>query len=64
MNAQSYKKDINDLRKKRDEKVASDPLAWINLAGLFWLEEGENSFGSDENNKIVMSRFPNPPTNR
>jgi len=60
MNAQSYKKDINDLRKKRDEKVASDPLAWINLAGLFWLEEGENSFGSDENNKIVMSRFPNP----
>ncbi len=29
---------------------------WLNLAGLFWLKEGENTFGSDESNMIV---FPN-----
>jgi uncharacterized protein (DUF1684 family) len=27
---------------------------WLNLAGLFWLEEGENSFGSDPSNDIVF----------
>jgi len=27
---------------------------WLNLAGLFWLNEGKNSFGSDPVNKIVF----------
>ena len=27
---------------------------WLNLAGLHWLEEGENSFGSDPSNNIVF----------
>jgi uncharacterized protein (DUF1684 family) len=60
MSTKSYEEEIKSLRKQRDEKTASDPLAWINLAGLFWLEDGENSFGSDENNKIFMPRFPHP----
>lgn len=28
---------------------------WLTLAGLFWLEEGENRFGSDPTNDIVVS---------
>lgn len=60
MNKKSYEERIKTLRKQRDDKAAADPLDWINLAGLFWLEEGENSFGSDEANKIVMPRFPFP----
>jgi uncharacterized protein len=28
---------------------------WLNLAGLFWLKEGQNSFGSDSSNSF---RFP------
>lgn len=58
MNKVSYEEKIKSLRKQRDDKTASDPLDWINLAGLFWLEEGGNSFGCDEDNKIVMPRFP------
>ncbi|MFO7934515.1 MAG: DUF1684 domain-containing protein [Bacteroidales bacterium] len=27
---------------------------WLNLAGLFWLEEGENTFGSDSTNDLVF----------
>jgi len=27
---------------------------WLSLAGLFWLEEGENSFGSDPENDIIF----------
>lgn len=37
------------------------PEGWLNLAGLFWLEEGENRIGSDSSNSIL---FPagSPPT--
>ena len=27
---------------------------WLNLAGLYWLGEGENSFGSDPGNDIIF----------
>lgn len=30
------------------------PDGWLNLVGLYWLEEGRNSFGSDPANKIVF----------
>jgi len=30
------------------------PEGWLNLAGLFWLEEGENLFGSDSSNSIIF----------
>ena len=29
---------------------------WLNLAGLFWLKEGINSFGSDESNDLVFPK--------
>ncbi|HVZ26075.1 MAG TPA: hypothetical protein VG842_08475, partial [Sediminibacterium sp.] len=29
------------------------PDGWVNLAGLFWLQEGENCFGSSASNAIV-----------
>jgi uncharacterized protein len=34
------------------------PTGWLNLAGLFWLKEGENTLGSDEENDIVFPRGP------
>ncbi len=34
------------------------PTGWVNLAGLFWLQEGENSIGSAETNDIVFPRGP------
>lgn len=53
-----YEKNIHQLRADEDKKSAVDLLDWLNLVGLFWLEEGENSFGSDENNKISLPGFP------
>lgn len=56
----SYQKNIFKLRAEKDEKIKANNLHWINLAGLFWLEEGDNSFGSDESNKISHPSFPKP----
>lgn len=51
---------INEQRKKREAEFASNPLSWLNLVGLFWLEEGENSFGSGPEAKISLPQFPQP----
>lgn len=46
--------DYNTWHQKRIESLKNED-GWLNLAGLFWLKEGENSFGSDANNTI---QFP------
>lgn len=52
-----YIADIENLRLQRDRKTSSDPLHWLNLAGLFWLKEGDNSFGVDEGCEIALPGF-------
>ncbi|MCE9646769.1 MAG: DUF1684 domain-containing protein [Chloroflexi bacterium] len=54
----SYKKTIEELRAARDQRTKSNPLSWLNLAGLFPLEEGQTGFGRDETNGICLSGFP------
>ena len=49
----SYVKSIEEWHQKRVERLKSKN-GWLNLAGLFWLQEGENSFGSDPSNDIVF----------
>jgi uncharacterized protein len=45
-------------QESRLERLKSE-RGWLNLAGLFWLVEGENSFGSDPSNTIVFPQdFP------
>ncbi|MFN8347173.1 MAG: DUF1684 domain-containing protein [Spirosomataceae bacterium] len=39
--------------KKRIESLKNEN-GWLNLAGLFWLKEGDNSFGSGADNAIVF----------
>jgi uncharacterized protein (DUF1684 family) len=56
----NYIESIKDHRKKREAEFASDPLSWLNLVGLYWLEEGENSFGSSPGAKISLPQFPQP----
>lgn len=50
---QSYEKEIRDWQVQRTAqlKKSESPL---NLAGLFWLDEGANTFGSGTTNKIVF----------
>ena len=52
----SYEQQINAWHAKRIEDLKA-PNGWVNLAGLFWLKQGKNSFGSASSNDIV---FRNP----
>jgi len=49
----AYTAAIQQWHEQRIEGLKA-PNGWLNLAGLFWLEEGRNSFGSDKSNKIVF----------
>ena len=49
----AYVESIQEWQHQRIERLKGKN-GWLNLAGLFWLEEGENSFGSDPSNDIVF----------
>jgi len=54
----AYVKEIDDWHAYRVE-VLKSPTGWLNIAGLFWLKEGMNSFGSDPSNSVVFpANFP------
>lgn len=48
-----YINQIKDWHKKRIENLKKEN-GWLNLAGLYWLKEGKNSFGSDKSNDIIF----------
>jgi uncharacterized protein len=48
---------VSEWRARRVEALTSDS-GWLTLAGLFWLKEGDNSFGSAPDNALVLD---NPP---
>jgi uncharacterized protein (DUF1684 family) len=50
---EAYARSVAEWRQARLERLKG-PEGWLNLAGLFWLEEGTNSFGSDPSNDIVF----------
>ena len=49
----TYVETIHEWQHQRIERLKSKN-GWLNLAGLFWIDEGENSFGSDPENDIVI----------
>ncbi len=49
----SYLEEMESWQQQRLERLKSKN-GWLSLAGLFWLEEGENSFGSNPENDIVF----------
>ena len=55
----NYVKEINEWDAKRISRLKADD-GWLNIAGRFWLKEGESTFGSaDDNDLIVESvNFP------
>lgn len=48
-----YQDEIAQYRKTRLERLQSD-TGWLTVAGLFWLEPGPNTFGTDPSNQIVL----------
>lgn len=48
-----YISEIKEWHNKRVENLKKEN-GWLNLAGLFWLKEGENKFGSDKTNDVIF----------
>jgi uncharacterized protein (DUF1684 family) len=55
----SYKQEIASWRETRIERLKSK-TGWLNLAGLFWLKEGNNTFGSDSSNSVIFPSNAEP----
>jgi uncharacterized protein (DUF1684 family) len=54
-----YIAEFEEWHQKRIERL-KDENGWLTLVGLYWLEEGENTLGSDENNDIVFPETAPP----
>jgi uncharacterized protein (DUF1684 family) len=50
---EAYRAEIQKWREDREARLKADG-GWLTVAGLFWLKEGENSFGSDAANDIAL----------
>jgi uncharacterized protein len=55
-----YKSEIDSWHGKRIVDLKSE-TGWLNLAGLFWLKEGINTFGSDPSNDLIFPEDKIPP---
>jgi uncharacterized protein (DUF1684 family) len=49
----AYAAEIEEWRSGRLERLTADD-GWLTLTGLYWLEPGENLFGSGEDNAVVL----------
>ncbi|MBX2966934.1 MAG: DUF1684 domain-containing protein [Cyclobacteriaceae bacterium] len=53
LHTETYFKEIKEWQRQRNEYQVSE-TGWVNLAGLFWLKEGINTFGSGKDNDMVF----------
>ena len=58
--ADAYVQQIEGVRKERVEGL-KDENSWLTLVGLYWLDEGENRFGSSAENKVIFPEGKVPP---
>ena len=49
----SYAAEIEEWRSSRLARLTADD-GWLTLTGLYWLEPGDNSFGSSEDSAVVL----------
>lgn len=56
----AYRASVEKWRAEYEAELKSDH-GWLSVAGLFWLHEGENKFGSDPANDIVLPEGAAPP---
>jgi uncharacterized protein (DUF1684 family) len=55
----TYRQEIEAWRQERVDELKKDD-GWFTLVGLFWLDEGENRFGSDPEAKVVLPEGKSP----
>ncbi len=53
IDVEAYTAGIKEWQQKRNTYQVSEQ-GWVNLAGLFWMKEGINTFGSSEANDFVF----------
>jgi uncharacterized protein len=51
----AYVESIDQWHREREASLKA-PDGWLTLAGLFWLEQGENSFGSDPGSMLAFPK--------
>ena len=49
----SYQQSVEQWRQSYEAKLRADD-GWLTVSGLFWLHEGENTFGSAPGNDVVL----------
>ncbi len=49
----AYQKELDDWNTNRIAGLKADD-GWLNLVGLYWLDEGKNTFGTGSQNKVVF----------
>jgi uncharacterized protein (DUF1684 family) len=52
-NDENYRKEIDHWHQNRENNLKKE-TGWLTVSGLFWLDEGENTFGSSKENKIIF----------
>ena len=55
----AYIASIHQWHQNRIERLKKES-GWLNLIGLYWLSEGENTFGSDPSNKVIFPKEKAP----
>ena len=55
----AYLKELDQWHADRLSRL-KDKNGWLALAGLFWLKEGSNTFGSDTSNRLVFPKDAPP----
>ena len=49
----AYISEIKEWHSKRIDNLKKEK-GWLNLAGLYWLKQGDNKFGTDRSNDIIF----------
>jgi uncharacterized protein (DUF1684 family) len=55
----AYRQEMEKWHTERAAQLTSED-GWLTLVGLFWLKDGENRFGSDPSNSIVLPQGKAP----
>lgn len=57
---EAFEKEELQWRQEREWSMTS-PTSWLTIAGLFWLEEGDNTFGTNPDIDIILPEGSAPP---
>ena len=50
---EAYRAQVRKWREDREARLKADG-GWLTLAGLFWLKDGTNRFGTDPSSEILL----------